>query len=204
MPEGLDHGDVKAMSAHLQLSPGELLLVLGAVALVLARWLPLRLRGPLTVVAPTVVVGAGCLALIAAGPAAAWALPTSVFPEPSGRFAIGTGVLELADPERPETARKDSKDSKDTGHARYLGRTEHEARVVSDALADYAGLPGILLDGLPRAHTHAAYDVPVADGGERFPVVLFSPGLGGVRTQNTAWAEELAAHGYVVVGIDHP
>lgn len=276
MPESLDHGDVKAMSAHLQLSPGELLLVPGAVALVLARWLPLRLRGPLTVAAPTVVVvGAGavlgvlglrwqmvpvlagaavalpfavapllrrrtgrvarrapwwlalpgsvvCLALIAAGPAAAWALPTPVFPEPSGRFAIGTGVLELTDPERPETAtaapedrrtvvaqfwypaRKDGKDSKDTGHARYLGRTEHEARVVSDALADYAGLPGILLDGLPRAHTHAAYDVPVADGGERFPVVLFSPGLGGVRTQNTAWAEELAGHGYVVVGIDHP
>ncbi|KJY27621.1 collagen alpha-5(VI) chain, partial [Streptomyces sp. NRRL S-444] len=71
-------------------------------------------------------------------------------------------------------------------------------------LADYAGLPRILLDGLPRAHTHATFDAPVAGGGERFPVVLFSPGLGGVRTQNTAWAEELAGHGYVVVGLDHP
>lgn len=41
-------------------------------------------------------------------------------------------------------------------------------------------------------------------GGGRFPVVLFSPGSGGVRTQNTAWAEELASHGYVVAALDHP
>jgi predicted dienelactone hydrolase len=35
-------------------------------------------------------------------------------------------------------------------------------------------------------------------------VVLFSPGLAGVRSQNTAWAQELASHGYVVVALDHP
>ncbi|WP_442802308.1 alpha/beta hydrolase family protein [Streptomyces sp. CB02613] len=45
---------------------------------------------------------------------------------------------------------------------------------------------------------------PVADGGGLFPVVVFSPGLGGVRTQNTAWAEELASRGYVVAAVDHP
>ncbi|MFF1495107.1 alpha/beta hydrolase family protein [Streptomyces sp. NPDC058304] len=259
------------MSAHVQMSPWEVLLVLGAVALVLARWLPIRLRGPVTVTAAAVVVVSGaalgvlglrwqmvpvlvgtavalpfaispllrrgtgrrarraawrlalpgslvCLGLIAAGPAAAWALPTPVFPQPSGRFAVGTSVLELTDPERPETATAAPDDRRTvvaqfwyparkgptgTGHAQYLGRTEHEARVVSDALADYAGLPGTLLDGLPRARTQSAYDVPVAGDGERVPV-LFSPGLGGVRTQNTAWAEELASHGYVVVGLDHP
>ena len=35
-------------------------------------------------------------------------------------------------------------------------------------------------------------------------MVLFSPGLAGVRSQNTAWAQELASHGYVVVALDHP
>ena len=44
----------------------------------------------------------------------------------------------------------------------------------------------------------------MADRGGRFPVVLFSPGSAGVRTQNTAWAEELASHGYVVAAPDHP
>ncbi len=44
----------------------------------------------------------------------------------------------------------------------------------------------------------------MAGGGGRFPVVLFSPGSGGARTQNTAWAEELASHGYLVAALDHP
>ncbi|SFP38843.1 Platelet-activating factor acetylhydrolase, isoform II [Amycolatopsis arida] len=34
--------------------------------------------------------------------------------------------------------------------------------------------------------------------------MLFSPGLAGPRTQNTAWAEDLASRGYVVAGLDHP
>ncbi|WP_425265297.1 alpha/beta hydrolase family protein [Streptomyces rubellomurinus] len=88
--------------------------------------------------------------------------------------------------------------------AQYLGRTEQEARTVSDALAGAVCLPGFLVDGVPRARTHAVFNAPVAGGGDRFPVVLFSPGAGGVRTQNTAWAEELASHGYVVAALDHP
>ncbi|MFI6143837.1 alpha/beta hydrolase family protein [Streptomyces sp. NPDC051109] len=266
------------MNVHVQMSPWEALLVLGAFALVLVRWLPPGLRRPVTFGAAAGFVLSGavlgllglrwqmvpvlaaaavalpfalspllrratrrapwwlalpgsavCLALVAAGPAAVWAVPAPVFPEPTGRFAVGTGVLELTDPERAESATAAPDDRRTvvvqfwyparkhpagSRPAPYLGRTEHEARLVSGALADYAGLPGFLLDGLPRARTHAAFGVPAADGApgedagggsaERFPVVLFSPGLGGVRTQNTAWAEELAAHGYVVVGLDHP
>ncbi|MFE2480135.1 alpha/beta hydrolase family protein [Streptomyces sp. NPDC059389] len=256
------------MNAHVQLSLGEVLLVLSAVVLVSARWLAPRPRRPVTLAAAAAAVLSGallgviglrwqmvpvllgaalalpfavgpllrrtgrrapwwlalpgtavCLALIAAGPVASWAVPSPVFPEPTGRFAVGTGVLELTDPDRPETATPAPEDRRTvvaqfwypaqkppagTGRAPYLGRTEAEARTVSDALADYAGLPRFLLDGLPGARTHAAYGLPVADGADRFPVVLFSPGLGGVRTQNTFWAEELASHGYVVVGLDHP
>jgi predicted dienelactone hydrolase len=44
----------------------------------------------------------------------------------------------------------------------------------------------------------------VASGAERFPVVLLTPGGGTGRTLNTAWAEELASHGYVVAALDHP
>ncbi|MFF8448552.1 alpha/beta hydrolase family protein [Streptomyces leeuwenhoekii] len=159
-----------------------------------------------------------CIGLIASGPAAAWACPVPVFPEPSGDFAVGTSVVQWTDPSRPETATADPHDrrtvvvqlwyparksSAGARRAQYLGRTEHEAHTVSDALARYAGLPGFLVDGVPRARTHSVFDAPVADRGGRFPVVLFSPGLGGVRTQNTAWAEELAGHGYVVAALDH-
>ncbi|MER7339323.1 hypothetical protein ABT403_15970 [Streptomyces sp. NPDC000075] len=162
---------------------------------------------------------AACLGLIAAGPVAAWAFPVPVFPEPTGDFAVGTRVEQWTDPQRPETFTADPDDRRTVvvqlwyparrspdgvRRAQYLGRTAQEARTVSEALARGVGLPGFLIDGVPRARSRAVFDAPVADGGGWFPVVLFSPGSGGVRTQNTAWAEELASHGYVVAALDHP
>ncbi|KOV97342.1 alpha/beta hydrolase family protein [Streptomyces sp. NRRL B-3648] len=267
-----EDGRVTEIITGWYLSPLELLVLLGAAAIVVARWLAPAARARVTVVAGTVLVlsvivlsvaglrwqmlpvlagsvcalpsavsallrrrsgrpvwrarwwlalpgSLACLGLIVTGPVAAWAFPVPVFPTPSGDFAVGTRVVQWTDPHRPETATADPQDRRtvvvqlwyparrspaDVQRARYLGRTEHEARTVSDALARYAGLPGFLVDGVPRARTHAVFNAPVADKGGRFPVVLFSPGLGGVRTQNTAWAEELASHGYVVAALDHP
>ncbi|MCQ0000612.1 alpha/beta hydrolase family protein [Streptomyces sudanensis] len=263
---------VTEIVAGLHMSPLEFLALLGAVALVTARWLPPAARPRAVVAAGAVLVpsvialavtgvrwqmlpvlaGAAvaspfalapllrrrtgrpvrrarwwvalpgtavCAGLVAAGPAAAWAFPVPVFPEPSGRFAVGTRVVQWTDPHRPEGFTADPHDRRtvvvqlwypasggpaDVRRARYLGRTEHEARTVADALARQVGIPGFLVDGVPRARTRSVPDAPVAGGGGRFPVVLFSPGSGGVRTQNTAWAEEVASHGYVVAALDHP
>ncbi|MFE9461292.1 alpha/beta hydrolase family protein [Streptomyces californicus] len=273
------------VSTGAPLSAPEALTVLGALVLVLARWLPGRWRGPAAlgsgallvgsvavlaltgprwqlapVVGAAVVAGAFalagwrarrsgrtprraprwaalpgsvvCVALVVAGPVAAWAFPVPDFPEPTGRFPVGTRTLEwsvsAAGPargnethrakERSRTGEREKgsrplvvqlwypagRSEGDDRRAPYLGRTEAEARTVSAALADYSGVPGFLLDGLPRARTHAVPGAPVAEDGGPFPLVLFSPGLGGVRTQNTAWAEELASHGYVVAAVDHP
>ncbi|MEU8773428.1 hypothetical protein [Streptomyces sp. NPDC048606] len=168
---------------------------------------------------PALPASLACAGLIATGPVAAWAFPVPVFPEPTGDFAVGTRVVQWTDPLRPEgfTAAPDDRRTvvvqlwyparqspADVPRARYLGRTGDEARTVSEALAGGVGLPGFLLDGLSKARGHAVVDAPPAGGARRFPVVLFSPGSGGVRTQNTAWAEELASHGYVVAALDHP
>ncbi|MER7206282.1 dienelactone hydrolase family protein [Streptosporangium sp. NPDC000239] len=258
--------------AGLYMSPLELLSLLGALALVVARWLASPARPYVTITAGTVFVlsaialgvtglrwqmlpvlagaavafpfalapllgrrtgrsawrarwwlalpgSAVCACLIAGGPVAAWAFPVPVFPEPSGRFAVGTRVAQWTDPHRPESFTADPDDRRTVvvqlwyparrspagaRRAQYLGRTEQEARVVSGTLARQVGLPGFLIDGVPRARSRSVFDAPVAGGSERFPVVLFSPGSGGVRTQNTAWAEELASHGYVVATLDHP
>ncbi|MFJ1935929.1 alpha/beta hydrolase family protein [Kitasatospora sp. NPDC088160] len=272
---GAEHGLVTEIITGLYMSPLEILVLLGAVALVVARWLPPSARPRVTIAAGAVLVlsaillsvagirwqmlpvlagaafaspfalspllrplrrrpgrpawrarwwlalpgSVACVGLIATGPVAAWALPVPEFPQPSGDFAVGTRVVQWTDPHRPETFTADPDDRRTVvvqlwypaqkspagaQRAQYLGRTEHEARTVSDALARQVGLPGFLVDGVPRAHTHAVFDAPVDGGRGRFPVVLFSPGSGGVRTQNTAWAEELASHGYVVAALDHP
>ncbi|WP_224282563.1 hypothetical protein [Streptomyces sp. LS1784] len=269
---GAEHGRVTENIAGLPMSPLEILALLGAVALVVARWLPPVARPGVTIAAGAVLLpfaivlgvagirwqllpvlagaafalpfalspllrrrtgrpawrarwwlalpgSVACVGLIATGPVAAWAFPVPVFPEPTGAFAVGTRVVQWTDPRRPETFTADPGDLRTVvvqlwypaqkspagaRRAQYLGRTEQEARTVSEALARGVGLPGFLVDGVPRARSRAVFDAPVAGGGERFPVVLFSPGSGGVRTQNTAWAEELASHGYVVAALDHP
>ena len=38
---------------------------------------------------------------------------------------------------------------------------------------------------------------------KKFPVIIFSHGHGGLRTQNTNQVEELVSHGYIVVAVDH-
>jgi hypothetical protein len=166
-----------------------------------------------------VAATAVCLGLLAAGAGAAWALPEPAFPEPSGPYPVGTTVAEWTDPARPEPATRAPGDRRtvvaqlwypareppgDTERAQYLGPTQGEARTVAAGLAGYLGLPAFLLDGAARARTAAIPGAAVAEGDERFPVMVFSPGLGGVRTQNTAWAEELASRGYVVAALDHP
>ncbi|KJY32905.1 collagen alpha-5(VI) chain [Streptomyces katrae] len=269
---GAEHDRVTETIPGLYLSLPELLVLLGAVVLLVARRLPPARRRSGTLVAGAVLVpsavvlgvvgvrwqmlpvlaGAAvasvfalppllrrrtgrparrtrwwpallgslaCAGLIATGPVAAWAFPVPVFPEPTGDFAVGTRVVQWTDPLRPESFTADPDDRRTVvvqlwypapkspagvPRAQYLGRTREEARAVAGALADGFGLPGFLVDGLPRARSRAVFDAPVAGGKERFPVVLFSPGSGGVRSQNTAWAEELASHGYLVAALDHP
>ncbi|MFD8637743.1 alpha/beta hydrolase family protein, partial [Streptomyces sp. NPDC059656] len=267
-----EHDRVTETIPGLYLSLPEVLVLLGAVALLVAPWLPPAARRPGTVAAGAVLIpsaivlgvagirwqtlpvltGAAvasgfalphvlrlrtgrsarrarwwpalpgslaCAGLIATGPVAAWAFPVPVFPATTGDFGVGTRVVQWTDPLRPESFTADPDDRRTVvvqlwyparkspvgvPRAQYLGRTQDEARTVAEALADGAGLPAFLVDGVPRARSRAVVDAPPADGGERFPVVLFSPGSGGVRSQNTAWAEELAGHGYLVAALDHP
>lgn len=39
---------------------------------------------------------------------------------------------------------------------------------------------------------------------DQYPVLLYTPSWSGIRTECTFQVEELASHGFVVVGIDHP
>lgn len=151
--------------------------------------------------------------LTGAGVALAIALPVPRLPVPTGPYPVGTRVVQWTDPARPEPAEPAERRvvvaqlwypalPSDGPRAQLLGRTAAEVGTVAAAVADQYGLPAFLLDGPARARSHARPRAEPAAG--RFPVVLFSPGLGAVRTQSTAWAEELASRGYVVAALDHP
>lgn len=61
------------------------------------------------------------------------------------------------------------------------------------------GLPGLGETSFDDVHDHAIADVPVAAG--RFPELVLEPGLGLAAPQYTSIAENLASHGYLVVGV---
>lgn len=136
--------------------------------------------------------------------------PIPVFPLPTGNMGVGTITKFFTDPSRPASFDERTQ----------LGRTiavqfwyparksEHPlyAHYVPDGtalapLAKLLGLPPWFLTHLSQAKTHAVVDAEALNG--RYPVLLFSPGRGGYRQQNTAEFEDLASHGFIVASIDH-
>lgn len=114
-----------------------------------------------------------------------WSLPA-----PSGPYAVGTLSATLD----PPTSKR-------------IGRFDltlwYPARPSSDR-APYGtgngGLTSFIAQRLLR--TPAARRAHVADGTARIPILLYTAGWGGVRTENTGLALDLASHGFLVVALD--
>jgi pimeloyl-ACP methyl ester carboxylesterase len=78
------------------------------------------------------------------------------------------------------------------------------ADAVTPALARQTGLPSFLFRHFRYATTNAVAGTPAAGNGQRYPVLIFLPGLYGFRSVSTFQVEELVSQGYVVVGLDQP
>src|SRR5262249_45830821 len=60
------------------------------------------------------------------------------------------------------------------------------------------------VDRLARTRSHALTGVAVSKAEMRFPVILFSHGLGRVSAAYSGFIENLASHGFIVVGVESP
>jgi predicted dienelactone hydrolase len=133
--------------------------------------------------------------------------PALSLPAPTGRFSIGTTVAYLVDerrrdPEFPDGRRVTlqlwypaARSSADT--APYLAETGLDALLRRLQYAD-----GAFLDAWAKLRTHSVRDAVPAPGG--YALVAFSVGLGTVRANYTAIAEELSSHGYVMALVESP
>ena len=144
-------------------------------------------------------VGAWAIILLAlAAVCFSTVLPMFRLPRPTGPDAIGTRVIYLVDTSRVE--KHDSSRKRELmiqiWYPAGSGRNPYapyRRRAETTFISSYQSV-------LP---THSRWNAPVLASGI-FPVLLFSPAWNGRRTQNTYLVEDLASHGYVVVGIDHP
>jgi dienelactone hydrolase len=143
------------------------------------------------------VVGIG---LYGAAAALCLALPVFELPVPTGRYPVGTVTLHWVDPDRqdPRTDRPD-------------GYRELMVQIWYPAARAGPGEPyrtfaetSFRTQQLALVRTHSARGVPLAPGSDRFPLVVFEHSSKGRRDHNVLQTEELASHGFVVVGVDHP
>jgi dienelactone hydrolase len=153
--------------------------------------------------------------LLAAAPASVNAHTTAAvaLPRPTGPYAVGTVALHLVDRSRPDPwlPAVPYRELMVSVYypAREAGRYPVAPYMLPGAAAHFDGYATGLLPGLaPGAvnwagvRTHAHLGAPVDRRG-RLPVVLYSPGLGDPRSLGTAFAEEAASRGYLVVSVDH-
>jgi predicted dienelactone hydrolase len=126
-------------------------------------------------------------------------------PTPTGPYGVGRTSFDWVDPSRDEPFTDDPADRRE-----LVIWVWYPAERMSDAdRATY--LPGTwgalmgqaLRFDLDQISVHAVEGTPVARGEARYPVVILSPGSGFMPAVYTALAEELASHGFIVVGVNH-
>lgn len=126
-------------------------------------------------------------------------------PQPTGSYSVGRTIYEWTDSSRPERY------SDDPAAKRELQVwVWYPADPALDIQPD-AYLPGMLGQVVSQAfgvnfdavHTFGYADAPLAGSESPYPVLIFSHGNNSFLGTYSALLEEIASHGYVVVGISH-
>ncbi len=168
------------------------------------------MKGPLSRVTSVAVFA--CSAALSLSKASA---QTSPLPKPSGQYAVGRTLFDWTDDSRP------APDSL-TRHRElavwvWYPATSQRNRKAAEWMpggwgvefrGDYGKTPPpAMVDSLiklARAPTHAYVDARAATRKGGFPVLLFGAGLGVSPLDYAGMIEDVASHGYIVVGVVSP
>ena len=138
-------------------------------------------------------------------------------PAPTGPFAVGTTEYHLIDKNRKERGSPNPQDyrelmvhvwypaDKDTKGEPYpyLSQIMPHVKKIIFETTDTASLEQLKYLDAP-IKTHSFYNAPISNAQPTYPVLIFSHGMGTtVARLYTSILEDLASHGYIVVGIDH-
>src|SRR4029079_9856043 len=133
-----------------------------------------------------------------------------VLPTPTGPYRVGRASFHRIDASRPETFTAES-----TDHRQVLFHIWYPAEAIGGTVASYIDpLPDdevvrnsysfVGIENAMKTRSHAFVGVKVSPAKKLYPLIVFSHGLGRVSAQYTTLLENLASHGYIVVGVDSP
>jgi Platelet-activating factor acetylhydrolase, isoform II len=149
--------------------------------------------------------------LVAAVAAGAMVVPQPplqlTLPGPTGPYSIGTVSLHLVDPARHDPWDPSGAPRELMISLWYPARSTAGLRrapwLPPAAAAQFARDNGLQPDAIKVPVTHGHTGAPVSHCGGGLPVVVYSHGNGGSRSDSTIVVEELASRGYFVVTVDH-
>jgi dienelactone hydrolase len=138
----------------------------------------------------------------------------TTLPTPSGPFAVGRTTYVWNDSQADPLAPQPGSKRQLLAWIWYPAAPGQPAQTVDDylpapwrtAIEDQSGvlLTQFLTRDLSRVHAHSIRDAEVSPQQHSYPVVLMRTGGAAPTTDYTSLAEDLASHGYVVVGFDAP
>ena len=134
-------------------------------------------------------------------------------PESTGPYAVGRMIFRWADPSRAEVMTDEPNDVREVmaliWYPAVLGTGQKagyfpDMPAIAGELVDSGEVAAWQGYGLRWIRTASLLEArPVRDQGP-FPVVLLAPGNGTNVELYSSLANELASHGFIVVGINHP
>jgi predicted dienelactone hydrolase len=140
-------------------------------------------------------------------PAAAEQALELTLPPPTGHDRVGVVPLHLVDRSRPDPWVPSQPVRELMVSLWYPTQRAHdyplEPWLPPAAWARFEQDLGVPPGVLQAPLTHGRVGAPVERSRGGRPVVLYSPGLGGIRDSSTVLVEELVSRGFIVVTIDH-
>ncbi len=210
VPSFLVHILVEGHRWHML--PAYILLLLSTAFTFRNVFSPVNNNGPHTRTGMTTAV-IGMLLFIIAVSLPAYVFPVFRFEKPTGPYAVGTVSRYLIDDShyrdrtvgfgRPRELMVQFWYPAQPGTGSGISPYHPHIKYLTDELARAFGLPRLMFDNFRYVKSNSLSNAQVATARQHYPILLFSHGFNGYRSQNTFQAEELASHGYVVVGIDH-
>jgi dienelactone hydrolase len=134
-------------------------------------------------------------------------------PIPTGNFAIGTTTYHLIDNTRQDRHNSSPRElmvqvwypAQVTGKEPRVAYASPEAiKIIKEDLSKATQAPLEKLSHLDTLKAHAISVNPISSAQQTYPVIIFSPGFGSPVALYTTLLEELASHGYIVMGINYP
>ncbi len=131
-------------------------------------------------------------------------------PSPTGPYAVGRMELDWTDATRFDPLAKQANRPRELAiwvwYPAQAEGSQNSAAYFPPAWAQARNKDqgiGILIERkLTRIETHSYENAPLANAQPDYPVLIMEPGLGPAIPDYTALAENLASHGYIVVGIN--